>query len=91
MSPATLRTHSESPANLLIHLGLNSARFSEYALISLKVLPDFDSAIRRFDPSRPSQPLAQLEIVDILWAKTLHFTGFLRIRGESLISGKWQL
>jgi hypothetical protein len=27
-------------------------------LISLMVLPDFDSTIRRFDPSRPSQKLS---------------------------------
>jgi hypothetical protein len=47
--------------------------------------------MREFDPFVSSHPLAQLEIVDILWAKTLHFTSFLRIRGESLISGKWQL
>jgi hypothetical protein len=47
--------HSESAPNLLMYLGAKIASFSECALISLKVLPDFDSAIRRFDPSRPSQ------------------------------------
>jgi hypothetical protein len=43
--------HSESAANLLIPLGLNSALFSECALISLKVLADFDSTMRRFECS----------------------------------------
>ena len=38
--------HSESSAKLLIHLGLDFAHFSEYALISLKVVPDFDSTMR---------------------------------------------
>jgi hypothetical protein len=48
--------HSESAANLLIPLGPNSVLFSECALISLKVLADFDSTMRRFESSRPSQP-----------------------------------
>jgi hypothetical protein len=48
---ANLRGHvySECPANLLIHLGSNSLEYSESALISLKVLPDFDSTMRRFE------------------------------------------
>jgi hypothetical protein len=58
------RLHSESRANLLIHLDADSAIFSECALILLKLLPDFDSTIRRFESSRPSQPVTQLEIVD---------------------------
>jgi hypothetical protein len=41
----------------LIHLEANSTCFSERQLISLKVLPDFDSTIRRFDPSRPCRSL----------------------------------
>jgi hypothetical protein len=36
-------------------------RFSKYALKSLNNQTDFDSAIRRFDPSRPSHPSAFLE------------------------------
>jgi hypothetical protein len=51
--------HSESSANLLIHIGSNSAGYSEYALISLKVLPDFDSTMRRFESSRPSQAVVR--------------------------------
>jgi hypothetical protein len=44
-------------------------------------IPVFDksartNAIRRFDPSRPSQPLAQPERVDSLWQKALQFLGF---------------
>ena len=46
--------HSESSANLLMHIGPNCADYSECVLISLKVLPDFDSTIRRFESSRPS-------------------------------------
>ncbi len=48
---------SESVANLLSDIELNFRYFSERALISLKVLPDFDSTIRRFESSRPSQKL----------------------------------
>ena len=47
--------HSECVADLLIYIRANSTLFSECALISLKVLPDFDSSIRRFECSRPSQ------------------------------------
>jgi hypothetical protein len=46
--------HSETRPNLLTGIGLNFANFSECALISLKVLPDFDSTMRRFESSRPS-------------------------------------
>ena len=46
--------HSESSANLLIHIGPNCMDYSECVLISLKVLPDFDSTTRRFESSRPS-------------------------------------
>jgi hypothetical protein len=38
----------------LSDIELNFRYFSERALISLKVLPDFDSTIRRFESSRPS-------------------------------------
>src|ERR1700686_508416 len=61
------RVHSESSANPLIHLGPNSSDYSECGLISLKVLPDFDSTIRRFESSRPSQPVTQLKSVGRLF------------------------
>jgi hypothetical protein len=32
-------------------------------LISFRRLPDFDSTMRRFESSRPSQAVTQLEIV----------------------------
>jgi hypothetical protein len=51
--------HSESTPNLLGHLGSDSILFSERALISLKVQPDFDSTMRRFESSRPSQAVTQ--------------------------------
>ena len=57
--------HSEWKANLLIHLGSDSTGYSECALISLEVLPDFDSTIRRFESSRPSQTVRQLQIVTL--------------------------
>jgi hypothetical protein len=47
--------HSESCANLLTDNGSNFAIFSECALILLLNWLDFDSAIRRFESSRPSQ------------------------------------
>jgi hypothetical protein len=46
--------HLETTAKLLILLGRDSAVFSKCALDSLNNQADFDSAIRRFDPSRPS-------------------------------------
>ncbi|MBR1329058.1 hypothetical protein [Bradyrhizobium ottawaense] len=46
---------SEQLADLLFSLETNISRYSEQPLILLRLLPDFDSAIRRFDPSRPSQ------------------------------------
>ena len=54
--------HSESTANLLMRNGANFDIFSECALILLANWSDFDSAIRRFDSSRPSQPVRSLEI-----------------------------
>ena len=52
------RVHSESLANLLIPLRLYSTLFSECPLKSLRGLADFDSTMRRFESSRPSQDLA---------------------------------
>jgi hypothetical protein len=43
------------PPNLLTDNGSNFAFFSECALILLAKWSDFDSAIRRFESSRPSQ------------------------------------
>jgi hypothetical protein len=50
--------HLETTAKLLILLGRDSALCSKCALESLNNQADFDSAIRRFDPSRPSQHLS---------------------------------
>jgi hypothetical protein len=47
--------HLATAAKLLKLLERLSAIFSECALKSLNNQADFDSAIRRFDPSRPSQ------------------------------------
>jgi hypothetical protein len=48
--------HLEAAANLLELLERVLTIFSKRALKSLNSRADFDSAIRRFDPSRPSQP-----------------------------------
>ncbi|MCP3471681.1 hypothetical protein NLM33_15255 [Bradyrhizobium sp. CCGUVB1N3] len=47
--------HLETVAKLLILLERLSAIFSKRPSKSLNNQTDFDSAIRRFDPSRPSQ------------------------------------
>jgi hypothetical protein len=47
----------ETSANLLELLERLFRLFSKHALKSLNNQTDFDSAIRRFDPSRPSQDL----------------------------------
>ena len=71
--------HSESSAKLLIHLGLHFASFSEYTLISLRVLPDFDSTIRRFESSRPSQAVRRLETLPSVTSEMPANGGLLRI------------
>jgi uncharacterized protein (DUF2336 family) len=52
-----LLPYLEMAAKLLELLESVLAVFSKCALKSLNNQADFDSAIRRFDPSRPSQPL----------------------------------
>jgi hypothetical protein len=52
---ANVLRYSESAANLLVDNGSNFAIFSECALISKEKLSDFDSVVRRFEFSRPSQ------------------------------------
>jgi hypothetical protein len=47
--------YSDSVSNLLMYLGAESAVLSENPLKSLRIRADFDSTIRRFDASRPSQ------------------------------------
>jgi hypothetical protein len=55
--------HSEIGAKLLTHLGANSRNFSECTLILQRNLSDFDSAMRRFESSRPSQYLTEKTLV----------------------------
>ena len=66
-----------------MHLGSDFAHFSEYALISLKVLPDFDSTIRRFESSRPSQAVMRPEKVSLILAERPANGGLLRIGQQS--------
>ena len=68
--------HLETVANLLILLERVSTVFSKCDLKSLKNQADFDSAIRRFDPSRPSHAVTQLRIVYAYIAKSLQNRGF---------------
>jgi len=53
--PAKAPSYLETTAKLLKLLEGVSGLFSKCALKSLNNQADFDSAIRRFDPSRPSQ------------------------------------
>ncbi len=48
--------YSDCVSNLLVYLGAESAVSSENPLKSLRIRADFDSTIRRFESSRPSQP-----------------------------------
>jgi hypothetical protein len=55
--------YSDCAYNLLMYLGAEPAVSSENPLKLLRIGADFDSTIRRFESSRPSQEVAQLEIV----------------------------
>ncbi|MFK4384675.1 hypothetical protein [Bradyrhizobium sp. USDA 223] len=55
--PGKALPHLETSAKQLIFLEANAAIFSKRSLESLNNQTGFDSAIRRFDPSRPSQKL----------------------------------
>src|ERR1039457_1054309 len=59
--------HSESTANLLMRNGANFDIFSECALILLANWSDFDSVMRRFDSSRPSQPIYLIVLEFFAW------------------------
>jgi hypothetical protein len=76
--------HSESAANLLTDNGSNFANFSEYALILQANWSDFDSAIRRFDSSRPSQLVQSPEIFYLNVARKPAVGGLVAIRAQSL-------
>ena len=56
------RDHLETTGKLLILLESFSTIFSKCALKSLNNQAGFDSAIRRFDPSRPSQLILFVEL-----------------------------
>jgi hypothetical protein len=60
---ATSIPHSEISANLLYPLRSNRRDFSECALMDNANQVDFDSAIRRFESSRPSQPVRSLWVM----------------------------
>jgi hypothetical protein len=51
------RINSESRYNLLNHKGLDFTKISERPLIYNEKLADFDSPMRRFESSRPSQAM----------------------------------
>src|SRR5712672_1535766 len=54
-----------------------------YALMELARLPDFDSTIRRFESSRPSQPIRPSEIGPVILAERPANGGLLRIGHQS--------
>src|SRR5262245_25547649 len=73
--------HLEMGAKQLILLDGVLTAFSKYALKSLNNQTDFDSAIRRFDPSRPSQALTRPRIVVNFCGEKPAFGGvFARLR-----------
>jgi hypothetical protein len=55
MSVFIPQINSESRSNPLMHIGLDFAEISERPLIYNEKLVDFDSPMRRFESSRPSQ------------------------------------
>ena len=65
--------HLEMGAKQMILLEGILTNFFKCALKSLNNQADLDSAIRRFDPSRPSHTLTRPKIVVNLYAKSLHF------------------
>ncbi|MDB5617861.1 hypothetical protein [Tardiphaga sp.] len=68
--------YSEWAANLLILLGVDFPSDSECALILLEVRADFDSPMRRFEPSRPSQAFRAFGQTAPLAEKGPHLAGF---------------
>jgi hypothetical protein len=77
-----LKQPSEWAAKLLVDNGSKFAIFSEYALILQENWSDFDSAIRRFDSSRPSQStyLIALEVFVSQFSNRLHSETAFRCR-----------
>jgi hypothetical protein len=67
-APAAVPAHSETAANLLIYMNPNLVHYSEWPLILLRVPPDFDSPMRRFESSRPSQAFRVSENF-LLWMR----------------------
>jgi hypothetical protein len=62
-------------ANLLVGLGPNFCEFSECLLINNANHLDFDSAIRRFESSHPSQPVRSLWCDFQVWENRRHSRG----------------
>jgi hypothetical protein len=78
-----LLPYLEMAAKLLELLEGFLAVFSKCDLNSLNNQADFDSAIRRFDPSRPSQPVRQPKIDYTIIAESLQNRGFLALLARS--------
>src|SRR5882757_11104105 len=71
--------YSDCVSNLLMYLGAESAVSSENPLKSLRIRADFDSTIRRFESSRPSQAVRRSEKVLLILAEKPANGGLLRI------------
>jgi hypothetical protein len=69
--------HSERPIFFSVLNRRTEHESSECALKAMGSMRDLDSAIRRFDPSRPSQPVDRPKIMVNFCAKSLQFAGHL--------------
>jgi hypothetical protein len=75
--------HSEIPANVLKHMRMKSVLYSECGLKSLNDPADFDSPMRRFESSRPSQAFTASEKLAPRIAERPTISGLLRFGGPS--------
>src|SRR5882724_5693875 len=75
--------HLETAANLLELLERLFSLFSKRVLKSLDNQADFDSAIRRFDPSMVSHPALQPKIDYTIIAESPQNKGFLTLIARS--------
>src|SRR5712691_6453081 len=71
--------YSDCASNLLMYLGAESAVASENPLKSLRIRADFDSTMRRFESSRPSQAVWRPEEMVLTLAERPANGGLLRI------------
>src|SRR5712664_457856 len=83
MSSFSRVVYSDCASNLLIYRGAESAVSSENLLKLLRIRADFDSTIRRFESSRPSQAVRRSEEIALMLADRPANGGLLRISRQS--------